>query len=92
VIALDDRFSVANDVHARQFDGEIVILHLRAGKYFGLNDVGALVWQSLLAGASVSDVIVRLRGEYDVDETTLSGDILTLVEQLLERNLVVKVT
>lgn len=69
---------------------DAVILDLEAGKYFGLNDVGAEVWKLLEAGSTLSDINATLVTEFDIDEKTLDGDTTKLLESLLAAGLVVE--
>lgn len=38
------------DIVHEEFDGEIVILNLQTGQYFGLNDSAAGLWETVQAG------------------------------------------
>ncbi|WP_415183171.1 PqqD family protein [Phaeovulum sp.] len=38
------------DIVDEQFDGEMVILNLQTGQYFGLNESGAALWVALTSG------------------------------------------
>lgn len=52
-----ERFGVAShDIVAESFDGDIVVLDLASGKYFGFSDTGCLAWQALAAGVPISDL------------------------------------
>ena len=51
------RYSVAApEVISENFDGEMVLLDLRNGRYFGLNARAALIWEALVDGASPSEI------------------------------------
>jgi hypothetical protein len=49
---------------------ETIILNLATGDYFGLNSVGAFIWDLLREPVPVSRVIGRLMETYTVDEDT----------------------
>ena len=51
---LHSRVSVNDDVLFQELDGEGVLLNLKTGVYFGLDSVGARVWQLLEKYAVVS--------------------------------------
>lgn len=44
------------DIVHENFGGDLVILNLTSGQYFGLNAAGASVWQSVIAGQPVGDI------------------------------------
>ena len=74
---------------ARELDGEIIILDVPSGRYFGINDVGAVVW-GLLDGTRDRDAIVdAVTAEFDVDRDTAAADLDALLDQLVDAGLVV---
>ena len=75
-------------VMSRQVGDETVILDLGSGTYFGLDPVGARIWQLLSEGHQVDAVVSALLGEYDVPEEQLRQDVNGLVSELVSRGLV----
>lgn len=84
----DVRVEPAGDVHVRTFDGDLVILDLEKGDYFGVNEIGARLWAGLAAGKSPREIASELADEYDVDATTLLDDLVALTGEFLTRGLV----
>jgi hypothetical protein len=84
----DDRVRVAAGVHVREFDGELIVLDLERGDYFGLDEIGARAWAELTRGRSPRQVAAQLSSEYNVDEARALADVRSLVGKLLERGLV----
>lgn len=68
--------------------GEVVILHLDEGVYYGLNAVGTRVWQLLDQPRRVDEIIDALVAEFDVDRERCAADVRELIEQLVSRGLV----
>lgn len=85
------RVCVGSNVTAREFDGELVILDLAGGQYFGVNEVGARLWERLLLGKSPAEVASELAADYDVEPAQLLADLLALTDELLARRLVVRI-
>ncbi|MBK6695701.1 MAG: PqqD family protein [Myxococcales bacterium] len=85
----DDRFAAAADVHARAFDGETVIVDLKRGDYFGLNDLGARFWDGALQGKSARQVAESLEGMFEVTGERLLADLVALAGELVDRGLLV---
>jgi len=83
---------VHKDVVWRDVDGEIVLLNVVTGQYFGLDEVGSRVWMLLQqdgeAGTQLSNLQDRVLAEFDVDPPTALADISALVAQLLAQELV----
>ena len=83
------RVSAGANVHAREFDGEMVLLHLERGDYFGLDAIGAQAWKRLVEGASPAEITDELVERYDVERSKLLADIVALTDQLVQRGLLV---
>jgi hypothetical protein len=75
----------APQIFAREFDGELVLLDLDAGEYFGLNRIGKSLWEGLLAGKTVAEIVDALAPIYDVEKPTLAADLAALESDLLQR-------
>ena len=80
-----------DDVHVREFDGELVLLDLRGGDYFGLDAIGKTLWVGISDGLSVHEVALRLVEEYDVGIDVLERDLQAIYDKMLARGLIVEV-
>lgn len=68
--------------------GEVVILNLKSGMYYGLDPVGARIWELIQQPASVSQIRETLVTEYDVDPDLCERDLLVLLQRLSDAGLV----
>lgn len=69
--------------------GETVILNHAAGSYYGLDEVGTLVWHRLQqSSASFDDLKETILTSFDVDEQTCAKDLQELMAELIHENLV----
>ncbi|MDD2921324.1 MAG: PqqD family protein [Anaerolineales bacterium] len=64
------------------------LLNAQTHKYYGLEKVGARLWQILIEGKSLSEAHQTLLSEYNVAADELERDILDLVKRLQEQELV----
>ena len=71
-----------------EVNGETVILHFDSGNYFGLNDVGTLVWKMIEQPRSISDLRDAILSEYEVEPDQCERELLNLLEELRERGLI----
>ncbi len=71
-----------------EVNGETVILHFGSGNYFGLNDVGTLVWNLIQQPRSVGELRDAIQQEYQVDFDLCERDLINLVGELRERGLI----
>lgn len=82
-----DRVTVPDGVLARQLDDEIVILDLESESYYGLDDVGATMWNHLIEADSIETAYQALLQQYEVEPEQLRADLEALLGQLVDRRL-----
>lgn len=68
--------------------GEVVILDIERGVYYGLDAVGADVWTRLQSPSRLDDLVDHVVDLYDVDRPTAQADIQSLVHELLTLGLI----
>jgi coenzyme PQQ synthesis protein D (PqqD) len=82
------KITISPDAVARRVGDETVILHLGSGTYFGLDSVGARIWQLLGEGKSLNEICEVALDEYDVSREDLERDIAGLINDLVAQDLV----
>ena len=85
---LDVNLTIPQEVMAREVGDETVILDLANGTYYGLDPVGARIWQLMAEGQSLMQVCEVMLAEYEVTRENIERDVLALVQTLMERQLV----
>jgi len=81
VVASRDQFSCP-------LGDDTVILDVKAGLYFSLDNVGAFVWQLIQEPRSVRDLRQAIGDAFEVDVETCERDLLALLGQLADRKLI----
>jgi hypothetical protein len=76
-------------VHAREFDGEMVLLDLDRGEYFGLDELGCVAWKGFVNGESPQEIADRIGPEQNVASERLLSDLVALADELVARKLAV---
>lgn len=86
---LTDRFTVSEDVVVREVGGELVLLDLGSGQYFGLDAVGARIWE-LLSGQPrrLAELCDLIEGEFDAPRERIEADMIALAAQLKDQDLI----
>lgn len=87
-IKLTDKIAISPQAVARQVGDETIILHIRSGTYFGLDPVGARIWYLMEEGKTLAEICNTMLNEYEVSREELERDAVTLVRELLARDLV----
>lgn len=82
------RFRASEDVVAREVGGEMVLLDLVSGTYFGLGAVGSRVWERLSQGdASLGELADLVEAEFDAPRERIEQDLAELLTQLVDKQL-----
>ena len=85
---LSDNVTIPPQVMARLVGDETVILDLASGTYYGLDPVGARIWQLMAEGKTIASVCEILLDEFDVTRETLERDVLHLTQEFSAKGLV----
>lgn len=81
VVATKDQVST-------NLENEAVILHLKDGVYFGLNQVGTRTWDLLQTQRTVGMVRDIILEEYEVGPEECEKDLFKLLNELLSKGLI----
>ena len=87
-LGIESRVVVSKDQVSCDLEGEAAILNLKNSVYYGLDPVGARVWQLIQEPTTLAQIREVLRAEYDVETSQLETDIRDLVEQMAEQGLI----
>src|SRR5438046_9055745 len=80
--------AVAGEQISSDLAGEAVILNLRDGVYYGLDDVGARIWNLIQEPESVDQICDHIFEEYDVGAGQCERDVLALLDELAGAGLI----
>lgn len=81
VVAIKDQVSA-------DLAGEAVILNLKSGVYYGLNEVGARIWELIQEPRTVAAIRDTLLEEYEIDRDGCDRDLLALLQELATAELI----
>src|ERR1700730_3673084 len=65
--------SRSSSVLTAEVDGEIVMMSIEQGRYFGLDDIGSDIWKRIEQPCSFASLIDRLAADYDADRATVAA-------------------
>jgi hypothetical protein len=88
MIALHSNVVASSNQVSSDLAGEVVILNMANGSYYGLDEVGARIWKLLQQPCSPQAISEVLLDEYDVGPDECRRDVLELVRQLADEGLV----
>ncbi|MBF4475776.1 MAG: PqqD family protein [Methanobacterium formicicum] len=69
-------------------EDEMVLLGMEDGIYYGLNPVGAFVWEQIKEPKTIDQVRDAILDEYDVEKEECERDLFELLQEMTEKGLV----
>ena len=69
-------------------EGQVVLMSINNGSYYGLDSVGSRVWELIAQPSSVANLCDRLLGEYEVARSDCEQQVLDLLRKLAASNLI----
>jgi hypothetical protein len=85
--AIPARVGLTDFVIFQKLNNEAVLLNLKTQNYYGLDDVGASMWNLLLEDGDVETAVEKLKLIYAADESVLRRDLHFLIRELLSLDL-----
>ena len=69
-------------------DGELVMMSIDKGAYYGINNIGSYIWNLLENEITVLAIIDNICGAYEVEAKEANKDIMSFLKNLVEHGLV----
>ncbi len=87
-LSRSSKIVVSKDVVSCDLGGETAMLEMKEGVYYGLNEMGTVIWELIQKPVTIQEIVDKILEEYEVDEKTCYGDVAELLEQMLENKLI----
>ncbi|QSJ19250.1 lasso peptide biosynthesis PqqD family chaperone [Nostoc sp. UHCC 0702] len=84
----DSRVVVAKEQISSDLDGEAVILNLKSGVYYGLNAVGASIWNLIQQPKTISEIQDALLAQYEVEPEQCDRDLFAMLQEMEAEGLI----
>ena len=78
----------SEEVTYKIIDNQAVILNLKTGNYYSLNETGTFIWRLLEKRIGIADIANRLAEEFGVDIKIALGDTKLLLKDLIAEKMV----
>ncbi|MBK9713266.1 MAG: lasso peptide biosynthesis PqqD family chaperone [Kouleothrix sp.] len=88
MLSNDSIVVVSPDQVSSDLAGEVVMLNLKNGTYYGLDEVGAHVWALIQEPRAVAAIRDSILAEYDVEPERCEQDLLALLGDLADNGLI----
>ena len=96
-IRKDAVYALSDNVVAREIEGEIIIVPLSSGigdledELYSLNETGRAIWSRFDGRRTLETIISELAAEYDAPASEIEQDVFGLVNELINRKMLVEV-
>lgn len=89
-LSSSENFSVvaSREQICSELQGEAIILDIKSGAYYGLNQVGASIWNLIQSPKTIKEIQDTILAEYEVDAEVCKRDISVLLEDLAAKELI----
>ena len=88
-LTLKSNVSAAKSQASSEVLGEVVVLELKSGIYYGLNETGSLIWNLIQQSKSLEEIRDVILETYEVEPEVCIHYILQLVRDLADKGLVI---
>lgn len=82
-LTLDTRVRQHPDQIAAEVDGEVLMMHIESGNYFGLNEVASFIWNQIATPRTIAELCRAVQAEFEVDEARCVADTLSFVQSMI---------
>lgn len=83
VIVTRNRELISAPVH-----DEIVMMDIDSGRYYGLDDIGSVIWRRVESPQTFGALIDSLVAEYDADRGVIAADVSKLLVLMAEHKVI----
>ena len=92
MISLEEPFIINREKFISSgFGDEIMLMNLETGDYVGLNEVSADIFKLAEEKTTAKPIINFLLKKYNVEEEVCTQQVLTCIEDMMEKELLVKI-
>jgi len=81
------RFARNPDLISADMDGDLVMMSVEQGTYYGLTGIAPQIWIALEEPKTANELFDALFPQYDVKSETLRRDIDSFLEEMLKNKL-----
>jgi hypothetical protein len=71
-----------------EIDGEVVMLSIENGEYYGMDEIGSRIWHLLENPLTFKELIAKLTVEFTVSDDQCKSDVIGFLDKLIEKKLI----
>ena len=85
---LDSIVARSEELVTSNLDGEVVMMSIDRGKYYGLDPIASQIWELLETPCSIRALCDQLLPRYEVGREQGEKDVLAFCQQAREQNII----
>lgn len=89
VIDHNSTVQVSSNAISTEVDGEVFMMDITDGQYFGLDEIGCSIWGLLAEPISVAGLSEKLVEIYDIKDADHVSETIKFLQELADANLIV---
>jgi hypothetical protein len=88
VVKITSTVAHARDLVGTTVGGQVALMSIEHGEYYGLNPVGSRIWELLVQPRTVAALCDQLVSEFEVERSQCEQQVMELLQKLTDANLV----
>ena len=88
----DMYYGINQDISWRDINGELILLNIKTGGYFTLNDTARIVWLAIMEGKYIDYMVKQIKQDFQEEEAIIISDINKFIVSMRESSLIGEVT
>ena len=72
----------------QSIDNEIVLLDMESEAYFGLDEMGSIIWKLMEEKNYLFDIFIELSNRYDISKEELEKELSTFINKLIDLKII----
>lgn len=77
-----------DNIVSKKLENEEILLDLKSGTYFGLNETASFIFDLLKKGQNSESIVTDLSEKFDIDDITAKQDVMLFLRELKSNSLV----
>ncbi len=87
-MTLNTKIIIPETLFLQEVDDETILLDSITNEYFSINEIGALIWETLEEKKDLNSVKEEIISNYEVDEKQVENDILNFIQEVANKGLI----
>ncbi len=88
MIKSDSIIEKNHEILASDIDGETVMMSIKNGKYYGMDEIGSRIWSLINGENTATNIVNKLLKEFDVSREECMLDVMDFLEELKKNELI----